>query len=428
MWKKLLTPTLIITLVALFALTWYCSIKAEEYFSLWVERSNQYLPANTTNKLVSYERGFFTAEAITTVDITALDRYDFHHLIRHYAWGVTMITTAVVQPDSPSLLDGLRIITDIGPTGAARSRLSLPQLTVKTAFGPTVTIDRIAGEGRVSAAATEGSWNFNLEEIHVGTNDDRRFIIAGINSSAEMENLDHFPLGQSRTRINSLTLETADTRPFVINGLNIVGSNFLDNAQRYVTRSDLSFERVLAGDNTLLEGRLILELNELDTRVIEAVMAARNRLRHHINSPSSIEDALTKEVILPIYHALLESGATLALENLSLATPGGQLSGAGRAALKPGKADTSFVELLEQIVSELQLDFDVVILAHLNQLAEKMQGKSSNIARKEEELRMIFGGLAQLGFLTRMEGDRFRLRIAYDEGEIKLNNQPFRLF
>jgi uncharacterized protein YdgA (DUF945 family) len=428
MWKKLLTPTLIVTLVTLFALTWYCSIKAEEYFALWVERSNQYAPINTTNELVSYERQFFTAEAITTVDITDLGRYDFHHLIRHYAWGVTMITTPMADSATSSLLEGLRVVTDVGPTGSARSRLSLPQLSVETPLGNTVTIDRIAGEGQVNAAATQGSWNISLEQIGIVLDKDNQLVVAGINSSGQMDNLDQFPLGQSRTRINSLALKSADSRPVVISGLNIEWANQLEPEQRYMTLSDMSFANLQAGESAFTDGRLSIKLNDLDPRVIESLMTARNRFRRHISSASVMDDLLIEEAILPVYYALLQSGANLELENLSLATTGGQLSGVGRATLKPGTTQTAPSEWFEQIDSELQLDFDVVILARLGQLAEQIQGKSTNISVKEEELRMIFGGLEQLGFLSRLEGERFRLRVVYDDREIRFNGQPFRLF
>ncbi|MFO7766171.1 MAG: DUF945 family protein [Pelovirga sp.] len=427
MWKKLLTPTLIITLVALFALTWYCSIKAEEYFALWVERSNYYAPVNTTNELVSYERRFFTAEAITTVDMTDLGRYDFHHLIRHYAWGVTMITTPVADSTTSPLLEGLRIVTDVGPTGSARSRLSLPQLTAETDIG-TVTIDRIAGELRMNATATEGSWDISLDQLLVVDDAFGRLIIAGINSSADMNNLAQFPLGENRTRINSLTLATADGRSFVINGLNIDGTNFLDQNQRYGTRSAVSFNRMQAGDSIVTDGQMGLALNDLDTRVIEALMSARNRLRHHLGGDDNSFDELNEEIFLPAYRALLQSGATVLLEEVALATPGGQLHGTGHATLHPGMTTTDFNQLLDQIELELLLDFDVVILARINQLMQHMQGSPANISTKEEELRMIFGGLVQLGFLSRLEGDRFRLLFSYDDGEIKLNDQPFRLF
>ncbi len=428
MWKKLLTPTLIITLVTLFALTWYCSIKAEEYFALWVERSNHYAPINTTNELVSYERQFFTAEAITSVDITDLGRYDFHHLIRHYAWGVTMITTPVADSATSSLLEGLRIVTDVGPTGSARSRLSLPQLSVETPLGNTVTIDRIAGEGQVNASATQGSWNISLEQIGIVLDKDNQLVVAGINSSGQMDHLDQFPLGQSRTRINSLALESADNRPVVINGLNIEWANQLEPEQRYMTLSDVSFANLQAGESAFADGRLSIKLNDLDPRVIESLMTAKNSLRRHISSANDINDPLIEEAILPVYHALLQSGATLEIENLSLATTGGQLSGGGRATLKPGTTQTASSEWFEQIDSELQLDFDVVILVRLSQLVDQILGKSTNISVKEEELRMIFGGLEQLGFLSRLEGERFRLRVAYDQGAVKLNDQPFRLF
>ena len=425
MWKKLLTPTLIITLATLFALTWYCSIKAEEYFSLWVERSNHYAPAISTTDLVSYDRQLFTAEAITTSDIKDLGRYDFHHLIRHYVWGVSIITTPAAATDSQALLAGLRIVTDVGPTGAARSRLSMPQLTVENADGPTLTIDRIAAEGRINATATEGSWDLTLDQLQVVRDRHNRILASGIQSSAEMENLDSFPLGRSRTRINSITLEKADGRPIIVEGLNLLSKSLADEPRHYLTRSDLSFANLKADNNTFQDGRLVLELRGIDTQLIDVFVEVTNNLRSRVNTDTVTGEEMTDLFILPMSAALLESGLTLSLEDLSLATTGGNLHGVGKATLAAGPADTNLDGLLELIRISLRADFDIHILARINQL---FSGNVDNLTVKEEELRMIFGGLTQLGFLSRLEGDRFRLLVSYEDEEIKLNGQPFRLF
>lgn len=424
MWKKLLTPTLIFTLVILFALTWYVSIKAEDYFSLWVERSNQYAPAMTTNELISYDRQFFTADAITAFDVKGLGRYDFHHLIRHYVWGVTIITTPAEDTVSAALFDGLRIVTDIGPTGAARSRMSMPRLTVDSAAGSTLTIERIAAEGRVNATATEGSWNLTMDQLHI-VDGHNRLLISGIQSSADMDNLDHFPLGESHTRINSISMEKAGDRPFILEGLNLLGNNLLDDSRHYLTRSDLSFVRLKADNNTFQDGRLILELRDIDAQVIDAFVEARNNLRSRINTTTVTGDDVAELFLLPVSSALLESGLTLALENISLAAAEGYLRGEGKATLTSTPADIALEKLLELLRVNLQAEFDVHILARINKL---FSGTVNNLAVKEEELSMIFGGLVQLGFLTRLEGDRFRLLVSYDDGEIMLNGQPFRLF
>ncbi len=425
MWKKLLTPTLIFTLVILFALTWYVSIKAEEYFSQWVERSNQVAPPITSTDLVSYNRGFFTAEAITTVDIKDIGHYDFHHLIRHYVWGVTIITTPVAATDSTSLLDGLRIVTDVGPTGAARSRMSMPQLAFESDLGQTLVVDRIAAEGRVNATATEGSWDLTLDQLRLVVDEHSSILISGFHSSADMTNLDHFPLGHNRTRINSISLEKTAGRPLVVEGLNMLGNNLFDASRHYLARSEISFARLKANDNIFQNGRMVLELRDIDAQVIEVFVAAGNNLRSRINTATVTGDDVTDLFILPLTNTLLASGLTLSLEELSLATTDGHLRGEGKAILAAGPTDITLEELLEQIHISLQADFDVQILAHINQL---FSGTVGNLAAKEEEFRMIFGGLAQLGFLSRLEGDRFRLLVSYDDGEIKLNGQPFQLF
>lgn len=425
MWKKLLTPTLIFTLVILFALTWYVSIKAEEHFTLWVERSNQVAPAITTTELISYDRQFFTAEAITTIDIQDIGRYDFHHLIRHYVWGLTVITTPATTAEDPGWLAGLRIVTEVGPTGAARTRLSLPQLRIESDFGPTLSIERVAFEGRANATATEGSWDMTLDQLNIMADTHQNLSISGFKSSGEMTNLDYFPLGHNRTRINRITLDKSDGKPLVLEGLNLSGSSFFDTSGQFQSRSDLSFTGLATSTSSFQDGRLILALREIDDQVIDVVVAVRNDLRRRLNSTTMTGAEVAELVVEPLSTALLQSGLTLALEDISLATTTSNLRGEGKATLPAGSAAISVEQLLEKIHVSLKADFDIHILARISQL---FSGTADNVAVKEEELRMLIGGLAQLGFFSHLEGDRFRLLVSYDDGEITLNGQMFRLF
>lgn len=425
MWKKLLTPTLLFTLVLLFALTWFVSIKAEEHFSLWVKRSNQVAPIITSTDLVSYNRGFFTAEAVTSIDIKDIGRYDFHHLIRHYLWGINVTTTPQTMAESPSFLAGLRIITDVGPTGAARSRLSMPQLKIASDLGPSVTIDRIAAEGRVNAAATEGSWDMTLDQLKLIVDEYNSVLLTGLQSSGEMTNLDYFPLGRNRTRVAAISFEDGRDNPLLLEGIEIHGNNLIDSSDIYLARSELAFARLLASGHEFQNGRLILELRDIDARVIDVLVEAGHSLRNQTSTTMISDDEIASLFIEPLSRALLRSGLTLSLEELSLTADDANLHGQGLATLAANQADVNLEQLAEQIRFTLGTDFDIQILARINQL---FSGKNGNLAQREEELRIVLGTMTQLGFLSRVGGDRFRLLVSYEDGEFELNGQAFRLF
>ena len=97
--KKFLTPLLLLSLVVLFGMTWYCSLQAERYFNAEVEAINRALPTAIHLKVETYRRSLFTAEAETAVMIGGRELTRLHHLIRHYVWGVDMFST--LAPGSP---------------------------------------------------------------------------------------------------------------------------------------------------------------------------------------------------------------------------------------------------------------------------------------------------------------------------------------
>lgn len=425
MWKKLLTPTLILTLVILFAVTWHVSIRAEEHFALWVERANQVAPAISSTELISYNRQFFSAEAVTAIDLREIGRYEFHHLIRHYAWGASLVTTPLPTSKTSASLEGLRIVTDIGPTGAARSRLSMPQLTVESDLGPTVTIDRIAFEGRINAAASEGSWDLTLDQLRIFVDESRRVLMTGVRSSGDMTNLDYFPLGQNHTRFATIAVEDSGGKPFFLEGVEFHSKNLIDTTEKYLARSDLAFAHLQLHDHGFQNGRLVLELRDIDARALDVFVDALNNLREQTNAAPISSDDINSLVVAPLSEALLRSGLTLSLDELSLASADANLRAAGQATLLPGTAEIGLEQLPEQIKMSLQADFDLQILARIKGL---FSGKGPSLAVKEEELRMVFGGLTQLGFISLVEEDRFRLLVSFEEGEFKLNGQAFRLF
>ncbi|MFO7578058.1 MAG: hypothetical protein R6W66_10065, partial [Pelovirga sp.] len=56
--------------------------------------------------------------------------------------------------------------------------------------------------------------------------------------------------------------------------------------------------------------------------------------------------------------------------------------------------------------------------------AQQNPEHAQDSAALETELRMIVGGLTQLGYLQRSQEDRFRLQLSLERGALRLSDQP----
>lgn len=426
MWKKLLTPTLIITLVLLFGLTWYCSIKTEEYFQLWVERSNQLAPALMTTELVDYQRQFFTAQATTSQSFSGAETVELNHLIRHYVWGVSMITTAAPTTDEQTApLADLRIVTNVDPAGNARARLTLPQLSVATT-DTLLTIERIAGEWHMNADATAGSWNVVFDQGKLQLDEETALSIANGKLSGEATDLHLFPLGSQQTTIDAMTLHAGDRALFSLTGISILSKTQRQASGLYDAGSDISVTNLEGEGEAFHQGRLNVVMTDISNEMIDAFLFLRKELRLSLRNNEFHVGDLEQRFVEPLLDEVLKSGLTLSLKELALATDGGSLAGSGQIFLLPGHKQPLSFDLLEQIDARLDLTFDARILNHLARFSGQQQ-TNRNAAVQEEELRMLLYGLAQLEFLTQQDVDRFRLLFSFEKGELKLNDQPLRL-
>lgn len=422
MWKKLLTPTLIITLVILFSLTWYCSIQAEKHFRLWVDRANETAPALITTELADYQRQFFTAEA-TTVTRFGEQRVELHHLIRHYVWGVTIITTPTPEQES---LVGLQIVTDVGPTGTAEGHLNMP-LLVSSAEDVVLTLERITGEWTINAEATSGIWNFSFDQARLQLDDENLISVSGWNHSGEMSNLQHLPLGTQQTLIDTLTLTLANDAVFSLKGLALTSETSIAETGDYRAATEMTYRGMTRGTDQLQQGRLDLELTAIKPEVIATIVAANKSLHRHLQQEPVDIETLEGEFLSPVVDAIFASGLVLNLNNLSLTADDGLLTGTGILQLPPKQKQEPPITLLDDIHARLNLEFDPAILSRLARFFGPQQ-QDKNEAVQQEELRMLLQGLAQLDFINQLDNDRFHLDMTYEQGKIKLNDKPFRLF
>ncbi|MFO7576299.1 MAG: DUF945 family protein [Pelovirga sp.] len=425
--KKILVPSLLGILALLFSLTWYCSIKAEDHFAVWMERTDQLARPLLTTGIVDYRRRLFTAEATTDVVLRNGERIAFHHLIRHYVWGVTITTT--VQPadaEQRQRFGELRAVTNIGPTGAISSRLTLPRLQIATA-DDRVVIDQISAEWQSGAAAAEGSWRVSADQGDILLADQGSLVFAGGELSGTLTDLDQIPLGQQQATISSLTLHATGLPRLSLENVRLVGDNRRTAGGRYQSGAQISFAALAVGAEGFREGRMAVETAVIDEKLVALFVKIRRELRAQLQSGGLAAIPPAAEVFPEFYAQLLQSGLTLFLRELTLATDGGHLLGSGSVVLAPDEVRSAQADLLGQLQAGLEVDFDIRILSRIYRLFGQALGApehAQDSAALETELRMIVGGLTQLGYLQRSQEDRFRLQLSLERGALRLSDQP----
>ncbi len=105
--KKVLSILMLLTLIVLFVLTWYCSRKTEQFFMDQITALNQAAPALIKVDLQNYQRKLFSSTARTAFHLQGKDEVTFNlnHHIRHFIWGVKIIT---VLEDNSELTDSIK--------------------------------------------------------------------------------------------------------------------------------------------------------------------------------------------------------------------------------------------------------------------------------------------------------------------------------
>lgn len=161
--KKVLTPLLLLALALLFGTTWYCSLQTEKYFIAEVAAINKALPEAVRVKTTAYQRHLFAAEVETVVTVAGRDFSRFHHLIRHYVWGVDMVSTLAPesvlgqQVEQVFPVDQLQLVSHINLQGKFTSNFDLVALEKSHPYHLVWK-----GSGDLTAEQFDGHFEINL--------------------------------------------------------------------------------------------------------------------------------------------------------------------------------------------------------------------------------------------------------------------------
>ena len=188
-----------LTVIILFALTWYCSQITEQNFTAQITAINQASPDLIKIELTNYQRKLFTANAETAVRIGG-DEVKFNHQIRHFVWGVKIVTT--LTPDSALAkkmttripLEQLQLTTDFSFLGVSKSRLILPQLAFQD-DNRNLEITGFSVGWDLNGDLTAGNFICLLDNFKLQQADQSELNLANLKISTQMTDLQDIPLG-----------------------------------------------------------------------------------------------------------------------------------------------------------------------------------------------------------------------------------------
>ncbi len=431
--KKILSILMVLTIIILFALTWYCSRQTEQFFAARIAAINQVSPQLIVVELKNYQRKLFTANAETAVRIGGKEEIRLNHQIRHFVWGVKMVT--VLAPDSTLAkgivtqipLDQFQLITDINLLGASKSRLILPQFKFQNDRG-NLEITGFSAGWNLDGELTMGNFVCLLDSLQVQQADQSELNLANLKITSRMTDLQDIPLGNGELQLEKLQLIMGGKPAIEFQNIQSRGETALTQGL-FSSSAELNFNQLLLAEETLRDGFLKLTLSEIDAELFHSIQNATGQLQQQAlgQQNSSLERQLQ---LLELYTELLQSGMTLHLEELSLSTDNGEINGKGMLLLPQESASESSLFSLENITANFQLEIDrgafVTGYRLLNDL-QSAQGQYQNRAVLAEQAEQIAGGLVQKGIFTRQDGDKFRVDFSWAGGQGILNGEPLQL-
>ena len=431
--KKILSILMVLTIIILFALTWYCSRQTEQFFAARIAAINQVSPQLIVVELKNYQRKLFTANAETAVRIGGKEEIRLNHQIRHFVWGVKMVT--VLAPESTLAkgivtqipLDQFQLITDINLLGASKSRLILPQLKFQNDRG-NLEITGFSAGWDLDSELTMGNFVCLLDSLRVQQADQSELNLVNLKITSQITDLQDIPLGNGELQLEKLQLIMGGKPAIEFQNIQSRGETALTQGL-FSSSAELNFGRLLLAEETLRDGFLKLTLSEIDAELFHSIQNATGQLQQQAlgQQNSSLERQLQ---LLELYTELLQSGMTLHLEELSLSTDNGEINGKGMLLLPQESASESSLFSLENITANFQLEIDrgafVTGYRLLNDL-QSAQGQYQNRAVLAEQAEQIAGGLVQKGIFTRQDGDKFRVDFSWAGGQGILNGEPLQL-
>ncbi len=418
---------MLLTLVALFAMTWYVSRKTEQIFTSQITAFNQIAPERIKVDLQNYQRKLFSSRARTALWIQGEKKIIFDHQIRHFVWGIKMITTLsgdselaqIIAENIP--LDQIQLTTDISLQGASQSKLALPEISFQDPGG-RLKMNGFRASWSLDADLSMGELTCQLDSFVLQQAEQGEVVFSGLAISSQMTNLQDIPLGSGELLLEKLSIVGHGKPTLEVHNIHYLGQADLDQ-DVYRSTGALSFSTATLAEEKLNSGELKLVLSGLDPELLHSLQQTAKQLQSKVLNQQI--NALELQIqLLDLYPKLFNSGVTLSLEKLSLSSGDDQINGHGILTLLEKSAPQGAFFSLENIQGSFQLDIDrgaFVAGYRLFNLLRFGESKNQNAAVLAEQAEQLAGGLVQKGIFTRQDGGKFHVNFSLLDGQGKLN-------
>ncbi|MDA3902923.1 MAG: DUF945 family protein [Desulfuromusa sp.] len=428
--KKILSSLMALIIITLFVLTWYSSRKTEQLFTAQIKTFNQAAAEQIEIELQNYQRSLFSSSARTSLRVQGQEEVTFDHQIRHFVWGIKMVTTLAKDSDLARViaektpLEQFQLKTDINFRGASQSKLELPAISLQEANG-NLKITGLRAGWDLNADLTMGEMTGQADNLLLQA-EQLEMNLSGLAFTSQMTDLQDIPLGNGELQLEKFQLMDHGKPAIEFHNIQYQGQTELEQ-DIFSSTAALSFSTAFLAEEKLSNGRLQLVLSGIDSEMLHSLQQTAKQLQNKALNQQSSSLELQLQ-LFELYTQLMQSGVSLNLEKLSLDTENGSINGKGTLALLNSTSAARSLFSLENIKADFQLDIDqgafVTGYLLLNNL-KSSGGNKQNSAVLAEQAEQIAGALVQKGIFIRQDGDKFHVEYSLSEGQGKLNGEPF---
>ncbi len=429
MTRKILSVLMILTLLVLFAATYFSSKKTEAAFRQQVEQLNRDYAGIVGVELLEYQRGWLLSKVRTRLYLKQ-QTWELAHQVRHFPWKVQMLTG--IAADSVGAgelaqqlpLDQLQLQTDVALDGSSQNRLNLPELR----FSDQQTdflLQGLPGEFDLESEMRGGQLLFYLDSLKVSEPGVAELMLADLEIDSRFADARGLPLGDGKLRIGELSLLQAKKAGIVLNELLYQVDSRLENDQLN-SAIDLQLQQLQLGGEKFTDGKLLLRVTGIDAATVRELQDSIRQLQVELHG-EQIDPLIIQLQLLGLYTQLFKEGVRISLPQLSLQADNGTLTGTGEVLLQQLNLAGGGMAF-DNIAAKLQLAVELPIFQAGFRAYSFLQdsGRNDNPAVLNEQAEQLAGALVQKGIFVRAEGG-YRADFSLKQGQAELNGQPFRL-
>lgn len=429
--KKIVTTGLILILLALFGADFYCSRRTEAVFRTQVEKLRRSYAGILQVRLEDYHAGLLLSRARLSLGFSAGGSLRLEHQIRHFPWGVKMVTRLAGDSDLAGALaklvplDQLQLLTEVDLNGRSHSTLELAELHSAGEAG-ALSLRRLKFGCDLAPSLQRGNLWFTLAALQIDRAGRKQLALNDVELRSRFADWQGLPLGNGELRIARLLVDTGE-----LPGLELRDVRYRSTMQpdggAIANLAELRLAELSLAGECFTQGRLKLALRGIDPAALRELLDIVKQMQADLLS-CRVDPLVLQVQLFGLCPQLFRNGLDLRLERLALHSADGGLQGNGALKLQDLNGFGATELNLDHVDAALQLEIDAGAFARGVRLLDKLQHQGRASARPavlNELAEQLAGGLVQKGVLVRRGKSGYRLQLSIAQGRGSLNGQPF---